>query len=235
MKLLVIDPGHGGKDPGAVSNNLKEKNLNLLLAQLVADKLSAYDLKIILTREADTTLGLAERVKIANRSGADFFLSLHVNAGAGEGFESFIHTSCSAQSQASAYQSCLHRQIMAGLAKHKIRDRGKKRANFYVLRKTKMPALLLENLFLDHPREAKLWQTKGFPPLLANSIVCGLVEALEISEEGKNASRDHKIQDVFYTVQIGAFRHRQNAEKKLQKAKRRGFHDAFIQAVERSP
>lgn len=218
MKLIVIDPGHGGRDPGAVANNLKEKDMTMQLALLITEQLAKYNTRVILTRETDTTLGLTERAEIANCCGADFFLSLHVNAGGGAGFESYIHTKDAPYSDAAKIQPVLHAQILAELAGYEIRNRGIKRANFYVLRETNMPAMLLENLFIDNKREAALWRTDHFPSSLAEGTVAGLEKALGIE----------KMQPLLYTVQIGAFRKRENARQQLHRARMLGFDDAFI-------
>ena len=90
MKTICIDPGHGGKDSGALGpSGLREKDVALTVALLLATELSR-DAKIVLTRENDVFVELSERAAIANRAGADFFLSVHCNSGepgSGEGFE----------------------------------------------------------------------------------------------------------------------------------------------------
>jgi len=81
VRRIVIDPGHGGKDPGAMGNGLKEKDITLKLARKTADVLrSRYDYEVILTRDEDRTLSLEERTAIANTRKADLFVSVHVNA-----------------------------------------------------------------------------------------------------------------------------------------------------------
>src|SRR5690606_15538234 len=94
---IVIDPGHGGKDSGALNNSLKlkEKYLALDLANRVKSRLEKLGYKVSLTRTDDTFIGLSERAAIANRAGADLFLSLHFNAvdaASVDGIETFIMT-----------------------------------------------------------------------------------------------------------------------------------------------
>jgi N-acetylmuramoyl-L-alanine amidase len=97
LKTIVIDPGHGGKDPGAIGKKMKtmEKtvvlNVSLLLGDLI--KKNFPEIKVIYTRDTDQFVGLASRAKIANKAGADFFLSIHANAVDGtsaSGFESWV-------------------------------------------------------------------------------------------------------------------------------------------------
>ncbi len=81
VRTIVIDPGHGGKDPGAISNGIKEKDIVLAIAKQLAPALTKeLGCKVILTRDDDTFIPLEERTAIANTHGADLFLSLHINA-----------------------------------------------------------------------------------------------------------------------------------------------------------
>jgi len=81
VRRIVIDPGHGGKDPGAMAFGLKEKDIALKVAQKTAARLrDTYDYEVIMTREIDTSLPLEERTAIANTTKADLFISIHVNA-----------------------------------------------------------------------------------------------------------------------------------------------------------
>lgn len=214
--LVVIDPGHGGQNPGAVHGGVMEKDINLLLAWEVAEGLSEY--RVALTRKEDTTVSLVERVKMANDGKAALFLSLHSNAGGGHGFESFVHPG--AMEITRRYREVIHGRVMEALKPYGIRDRGKKEANFYVLRETKCPAILLESLFLDNPRERELLVQRSFRSLLAAAIVSGVKEALGPPVAG----RPREI----HTVQVGAFWNRAGAEVYVARAREKGFKDAFI-------
>lgn len=195
MIKLVMDPGHGGKDPGAVGNGLVEKDLNLEMSIRIAGKLAAYDVAVTLTRSFDTDLGLDERCDIANNLGADHFCSLHTNSGGGTGFESFIHTS--AGSKTEIIHNILHDTVAGYYNSAGFHDRGKKRADFAVLRNTVMPAVLLENFFIDSPTDAAVLKDVAFFDGLAEVIAGGLVKALGIplkslqpqSEQGKTPAK----------------------------------------------
>ncbi|AKM19367.1 Sporulation-specific N-acetylmuramoyl-L-alanine amidase [[Flavobacterium] thermophilum] len=91
--VQVIDPGHGGHDPGAVANGLREKDLTLKIALYTRDYIhELYEgVKVYLTRDKDVFVGLSERADFANRLNADHFCSIHINAGGGKGFESYIY------------------------------------------------------------------------------------------------------------------------------------------------
>jgi len=169
--VVVLDPGHGGYDPGAVYNGLKEKDLNLVLALKVAERLEGV--RTLLTRERDIYVSLADRVALSKRAEPALFLSLHANAGGGHGFESFVYSGLGANDPALKVQQALHGETMAALGRWNIRDRGMKRAAFYVLKYNPRPAVLIESLFLDNAREAGIWQEPLFVEVLAEGIARG--------------------------------------------------------------
>lgn len=156
---VVIDPGHGGTDTGAVGNGLVEKTLNLeialrlrdLLELDTADPLGGGEWDVRMTREADVTVSLADRVMLANNWPADRFVSIHHNAfssSAANGTETF---SFSSGTTSAALRDRVQEELLLGLG---LADRGAKTANFYVLRETTMPAVLSEGGFLTSPVDA---------------------------------------------------------------------------------
>lgn len=178
MIKLVIDPGHGGKDSGAIGSGLKEKDINLDLSKRVLQKLSSYDVEVTLTRTSDVEVRLKDRSALANKMKADFFCSIHINAGGGSGFESYVHSNAAAKSV--SLRDVIHDQVVAYYKAAGFPDRGKKRANFAVLRETAMPAVLLENLFIDNPKDAARLKDNSFMEGLAEVIAGGLAAALGI-------------------------------------------------------
>ena len=199
---VVIDPGHGGKDPGAVGFKLREKDVVLQLSKRMNDFFGEYEgVKVSLTRWNDKYLTLSERAKFANDRGADLFISIHNNAASSDahGFESFIYTY--AGSTTANYQSIIHSYIMFYLSQHKIKDRGKKKANFAVLRETKMPAILLENLFITNERENQLLRDEVFLDGLAKSIVEGVAEIFGLKKKNTAPKPMYRItvdEEVIY-------------------------------------
>ncbi|MDY7224670.1 N-acetylmuramoyl-L-alanine amidase [Halalkalibacterium halodurans] len=186
MTKIFIDPGHGGSDPGAVANGLKEKDLVLTISRHMRDMLldEYQDVQVQMSRDSDIYLSLSERAQMANSWGADYFVSVHINAGGGTGFETFIHDSRSPKSV--AYQNVVHPEI---LDKMDVRDRGKKAANFAVLRLTNMPAILTENLFIDNGNDAKLLKDPVFLQQIARGHVEGIAKAFGLKRKSGAASR----------------------------------------------
>lgn len=172
----MLDPGHGGRDPGAVGNGLKEKDVNLEICKLTAYRLSFYEVEVILTRISDADLSLEERCNIANKIRADCFCSIHANAGGGTGFESYVYLNVPEKTE--NLRNAVHDTVARYYKNAGFVDRGKKRANFFVLRKTIMPAVLLENLFLDNCSDAEKLKDGSFLDGLAGAIAEGLAAAL---------------------------------------------------------
>ena len=102
MVKIFIDPGHGGKDPGAVANGIQEKNITLQISSRIRDiLLSEYeDVSVLMSRTEDQTVGLDSRTNAANNWGADYYVSVHINSGGGSGFESFVYPGVSRQTRA---------------------------------------------------------------------------------------------------------------------------------------
>lgn len=179
MTLVILDAGHGGYDPGADGYGLIEKNLTLDLTLRVAQQLRCEsNLDVRLTREDDTFLELSERADVANQAGADYFVSLHHNAGGGNGFESYVYPGTSDDATGQK-RHAVHEVMVSFLSQYDVPDRGEKEANFAVLRETKMSAVLLENLFLDSPKDADLLKKPDFLQGLSEAIASGIKSALK--------------------------------------------------------
>ncbi len=178
MKLIVLDAGHGGKDPGAVANGLREKDLTLVISRKVGQLLEAAGANIKYTRNCDIFVELSDRAKFANSLRADYFLSIHINAGGGTGFESYTYGSDAATA---AYRNVIHQKVAAVFIAAGLPDRGQKQANLAVLRETNMPAVLLELGFIDSARDAKLLKDASFLDKIAKAIADGICSAFGLT------------------------------------------------------
>lgn len=243
--VVLLDPGHGGYDPGAVAHGLKEKDLNLKLALEVAERLEGV--KVLLTRERDIFVSLADRVALSRRVEPDLFLSLHANAGGGRGFESFINSSLGPLDPAVDIQRAVHGKVMDVLRRWETVDRGMKRAAFYVLRHNPYPAVLIESLFIDNQREAGIWKEPLFAETLAGGVARGVRAALGLEYVYPGTKTESQLATgetipagkvpqapriapgtTLYTVQVGAFVYINNARQRLAEAQSAGFKDAYI-------
>ncbi|HHS50527.1 MAG TPA: hypothetical protein ENN07_05365 [candidate division Zixibacteria bacterium] len=147
---VILDPGHGGTDPGATGPSYTEKQAVLDVAFFAKSYLESAGVTVGMTRSTDITLSLADRTTIANSGGWDRFMSIHENAfnTAVQGTETFCHPSGSSNS------FDLRNKVQPELIwAHGYNDRGTKTADFYVLRNTTMPAILGEGTFIDYTAE----------------------------------------------------------------------------------
>ncbi|WFO45954.1 N-acetylmuramoyl-L-alanine amidase [Bacillus pumilus] len=181
-KKIMIDPGHGGHDPGAVANGLKEKDLVLKIAMKTKAILEkVYGASVKLTRSTDVYIDLSQRARLANNWGADYFASIHINAGGGTGFETFRFDKLSATSSTGKQQKIVHDSIYNKI-KEKAVSRGTKSENLAVLRETKMSAILTENLFIDREKDAALLKQDSFLNLLAEGHAEGIAAAVGLKK-----------------------------------------------------
>ncbi|MGD6775892.1 N-acetylmuramoyl-L-alanine amidase [Sutcliffiella horikoshii] len=221
MKLIVLDPGHGGQDPGAMFQRLQEKVVNLDIAKRVRAYLEKeYEVKVMMTREGDSTVSLEARTNLANSVKADYFCSIHHNAGGGTGFESYrFNGSNTFSSKSKSFQEIVHREVINVVTgKYNRRDRGIKAANFHVLRETSMPSVLLEILFLDNTEDRALIQHETFKEDVSAAIAEGLAKALALPR---------KVTTNLYKVIAGSFKDRKNADARLKFLQEKGI-TAFI-------
>lgn len=235
IQRIVLDPGHGGDDPGAVGRKgTREKVINLGLALRIRKKLAAQGFEVILTRDSDIAVPLADRSKCGNGRKADLFVSIHTNASpnrAACGFETYFlseaktdwERAVAARENASLGTGDAGSGpgmpgdvglILADLAQNeflvesselaaciqqaaapaaRIKDRGVRQANFYVLRNNYMPAVLVECGFLSNKSEEKLLRQGTHWDKLAEGIYRGIVEfAQRYGGNGTGQRTEHK-------------------------------------------
>lgn len=154
-RTFMLDAGHGGSDSGAVYNGRLEKNDNLRITLAVGERLARSGERVLYTRTDDSTVDLTYRSTMANSAGATYFVSFHRNSAStvGRGIEVYYYTGLSAQSTAARMAAPVQNALVAC----GFHNRGVKQANFSVLRRTSMPAILVELAFINNEAEnAKL-------------------------------------------------------------------------------
>lgn len=221
MVKIFIDPGHGGSDPGAVGNGLQEKNLTLHIASALRNILlnDYVGVEVLMSRSGDQTVSLSQRTNAANSWGANYYLSIHINSGGGTGFESFVYSGVGAPT--TTYRNAIHDEILKVVS---FSDRGKKSANFHVLRETHMDAVLTENGFIDNINDAAKLRSASFLDSLARGHANGLARAFNLQPKPAPAPSPN----VLYKVQIGAFRVKENAIRLADEARSKGFNSIVL-------
>lgn len=160
--LIVCDPGHGGRDPGAVNEllDLREADLNLLLARAFRSACAGACFDVLLLRETDIFLSLEDRARLANEAGATAFLSFHCNAAAEPGADGYEVWTTRGQTPADRLSTLIYTELLLGtlLCGREDLDDGDpdREADFYVLRHTTMPAVLVECGFITNESDAEM-------------------------------------------------------------------------------
>jgi len=195
VKIVCLDPGHGGKDAGKIERHNYEKTYTMLLADEVAILLKREGLKVLLTRTRDTTLELGDRAVIARRQGADLFVSLHYNGfpdADTRGLEVYCLTPAGMNSSNEGGGKGPRlpeignehddNNVLLGYEMQKaitatvpLEDLGMKRSRFEVLRQASMPAILIEGGFMSNSSDAKNIYDSGFRKRMAQAIVNGIL------------------------------------------------------------
>ncbi len=203
IRMIAIDPGHGGKDPGFTLGSRSEKTYNLLLAMEVRDLLTADGFKVVFTRYDDRFIELVDRPLLARKAGADLFISLHHNCAVNNTEAKGVETYCATpmgtastngggprekpepsnkfddQNIILAYE--IHKSLVRSLD---MNDRGVRRAGFEVLRKASMPGVLVEAGFMSNLEDAKKVFDLSTRKKLARAIVDGIQSYKRNMERG---------------------------------------------------
>ncbi len=173
---IVIDAGHGGHDPGAVSvSGFYEKTVNLAVARKVASLLRGKGLQVVMTRSGDEFLELEDRAAISNRYNARLFVSIHADSAprrSARGFTIYVARAASWAARRAA--SVISRAMdETGLANNGVR-----RADYRVLVQTQGPAVLIELGYLSNPQDERLLRSVSFQNRLGQAIAGGIAESV---------------------------------------------------------
>lgn len=175
-KLIVIDPGHGGHDPGALGKILKEKDLTLNIAKKLCGLLKDLGYQVLLTRKADLYVSLADRVRVATSSEADLFISIHLNGSTNllaAGIETFYGPF---NQEAYKVAEAVHKKL---LETTKAQDRSVKEGNYWVLLNNIKRAILVEAGFITNTLEETKFNSDQYQYLVAVGIAEGLNSYLQ--------------------------------------------------------
>jgi N-acetylmuramoyl-L-alanine amidase len=174
--VVIIDPGHGGKDPGAIGlGGLQEKNVILPISKQIREILEKQGVQVVMTRDSDYFVDLAPRVAIAERADANLFVSIHANAMPANrsdinGLETYYFSS------GEGLARTIHSSVLQNI---NIRDRGVRKARFYVLRKSSMPSVLVEVGFVTGREDSPRLGTSAYQNQLADAIAKGILQYIK--------------------------------------------------------
>ncbi|EON74070.1 N-acetylmuramoyl-L-alanine amidase [Lysinibacillus sphaericus] len=174
-RIIILDPGHGGKDPGAVVGSTSEKSITLKVTTLVKQKLEAAGAQVKMTRTGDTYPSLQDRVDFTNANFGEIFVSIHVNSASStsaQGTETYYAISTGDMYQEDIdLATFVNNQIVTNL---NMKNRGVKEQQYYVIRNTLIPAILVELGFLTNSEDRGKMTDDQYVELFAESIYKGI-------------------------------------------------------------
>ena len=247
MAIIVIDAGHGGFDNGAMYQGRKEKDDNLRLALAVGQILEQQGYDVIYTRTTDVYQSPYEKAQIGNEAGADYFISFHRNSGENDNTYNGVQTLIyGGDERAERLAEAINEELeRTGFAKLGIEER----TGLAVLRRTEMPAVLIEAGFINHDRDNEIFDNNFNE--VASAISMGIERAVpleknltnqsrrteetddvpEIETEAEDSSSKRDVKDrieVVYGVETGRFAYRPTANFLAQQLTDQGFYSYVV-------
>ena len=214
VKRVIIDPGHGGSDPGAMYDGRREKDDALRLALAIGSILESQGVDVVYTRTTDVYDTPLEKSVIANRADGDLFVSIHRNAmpvpGTASGAMTLVY-------EDEGVPALLAENIQKNLVEAGFADLGiQERPGLIVLRRTQMPAVLVEAGFIDNPQDNRFFD-QNFQAI-AGAVAGGIMATIRQLAAGV---------PEYYQVQVGAYRTRMPADRLAEELQNQGF-PAFL-------
>lgn len=241
---IILDDGHGanGVTPGKRTPTFPEGGLmyenefNSRVVDLLKVELERCGFRVLLSAPTGADTPLADRVKMANSAGADFFLSVHANANTGKwgewgGIETYTYK---LSGESNRIGKILHKHLIGGT---QLRDRGvKDGSGLYVVKNTKMPAVLVECAFMDNLKEARLLKTEAYRQECTIELAKGICEAFGRSYVPKPIPKPPTPVEKpitaptgkLFKVQCGAFSNKANAEALQKQLKDKGINAVIV-------
>ena len=220
-KKVFLGVGHGGKDPGAVANGFKEKDVNLSVALACQAELVRHGVTVLMSREGDAEESLSGKIADCNRFAPDLALDIHNNAGGGDGAEVYHH-------HGGGTGKILANNILDEVIKIGQNSRGakiKKNANgrdyYAFIRDTAAPAVIVECAFLDNKKDVQIIDTAAEQKKMGVAIAKGILKTLGITYKAPATK--------VYRVQVGAYTQKANADAMLKKLKADGYSGIIVE------
>lgn len=231
-KKVYIGIGHGGSDPGAVANGVKEKNANLVIGLACAEELERHGVEVMLSRTTDITEGTSAKVKECNAFKPDLAADIHNNAGEGDGAEVY-HTINGGTGKELANNILIEVKAV-GQNSRGAKTRKGNRGDYYgFIRDTSCPAVIVECAFLDNKTDVQIIDTTAEQKTMGVAIAKGFLRQLKIAwkapvlEEPEDTTLD---KEYIYRVQVGAYSKKTGADKMLAELRAAGFGGIIVKS-----
>lgn len=219
MPKVFIGVGHGGSDPGAVSNNTKEKDLNLSIALACRELLEAHGVTVRMSRTKDENDTVSDEIKECNAFAPDLAVDIHNNAGGGDGAEAYYHYGGGTGKVFA--ENILAQIVNVGQNSRgaKIRKNNNGKDYYGFIRETSCPAVIVECAFVDNASDLEILASERGKKTMGEAIAKGIMNTLGVNLLAATGT--------MYRVQIGAFSTKEKAEAMQRKIKAAGF-DAIV-------
>ena len=216
-KKVFIGVGHGGKDSGAVGY-LVEKEVNLIEALACRDFLEAHGVQVLMSRTSDKDDSLNDEIKECNAFSPDLAISVHNNAGGGDGFECFYHYKGGTSKTLAENIEAEVKAIGQNLRGCKIRLNSSGTDYYGLIRETACPAIIVEGCFVDNEADVQIADSVEEQKAFGAAYAKGILKTLGISIKEKPEQLKPSSNAKYY-VQVGAYASKENAENSYRKQK----------------
>lgn len=213
---VFLGVGHGGSEPGAIANGIKEKDANLVIALACKDELVRHDVDVMMSRYKDEEDGLREEIRECNAYDPDLAADIHNNAGGGDGAEVF-HTVNGGKGKTLA-KNILDEIVKIGQNSRGIKTRKDTDGTdwYGFIRETAAPAVIVECAFLDNKNDVKIIDTKAEQQKMGVAIAKGILKTLGIEYKEKEAATEPVIVSAAVTLTVLKSGNKGNEVKAVQ-------------------
>lgn len=194
-KTVFLNAGHGGSDPGAVGNDLKEKELNLNITLACCDELKRHDVDVVMGRTKDVDAHSSDIIKKCNSSGAELAVDIHNNAGGGDGVEVFY--TIGGGTGKTLASNILNEIVAIGQNSRGIKTKkgSSGKDYYYFIRETAMPAVIVECAFIDNKTDIKIIDTAAEQKKMGVAIAKGVLKTLGIIYKTQSSDSSITVDD----------------------------------------
>ena len=225
-KKVFIGVGHGGSDPGAVGNGLRESDLNLAISLACQDELARHGVLTKMSRVKDEKDPLSEEVQECNAFNPDLAVEIHNNAGGGDGIEVFHSINGGTGATLAVNIITEVKKIGQNSRGVKTRKNSSGGDHYGWIKNTKAPAVIVECAFVDNKKDIQIIDTKAEQIAMGVAIAKGVLKTLGVTykEEAPAVKEEPKKEETkLYRVQVGAYAVKANADAMLKKLEAAGF------------